>query len=44
MIKDLTKGAIELLQQLISKQSFSGEENETALLIMQYFSHHSIPF
>jgi acetylornithine deacetylase len=44
MIKDLTKEAIELLQQLISKQSFSGEENETALLIMQYFSHHGIPF
>ncbi|MCF6167376.1 M20 family metallo-hydrolase [Lutibacter sp.] len=44
MIKQLTKEAIELLQQLISKQSFSGEENETALLIMQYFSHHSIPF
>ncbi|WP_456463832.1 M20 family metallo-hydrolase [Lutibacter sp.] len=44
MIKQLTKEAIELLQQLISKQSFSGEENETALLIMQYFSHHRIPF
>ncbi|WP_456424030.1 M20/M25/M40 family metallo-hydrolase, partial [Lutibacter sp.] len=44
MIQKLTKEAIELLQQLISKQSFSGEENETALLIMQYFSHHSIPF
>jgi len=44
MIHQLTKEAIELLQQLISKQSFSGEENETALLIMQYFSHHRIPF
>jgi len=44
MIQKLTKESIELLQQLISKQSFSGEENETALLIMQYFSHHSIPF
>jgi len=44
MIKELTKQAIELLKKLISKQSFSGEENETALLIMQYFSHHDIKF
>jgi len=44
MIDQLTKEAIELLKKLISTQSFSGEENETALLIMQYFSHHGIPF
>jgi acetylornithine deacetylase len=44
MIQQLTIEAIELLQKLISKQSFSGEENETALLIMQYFSHHEISF
>jgi len=44
MIKQLTKEAIELLQKLISKQSFSGEENETALLIMQWFSDHNIKF
>jgi len=44
MVKQLTTEAIELLKQLISKQSFSGEENETALLIMQYFSHHGILF
>ena len=44
MIDQLTKQAIELLKKLISKQSFSGEENETALLIMQWFSHHDIKF
>ncbi len=44
MIKLLTKEAIALLKKLISKQSFSGEENETALLIMQWFSSHNIKF
>jgi acetylornithine deacetylase len=44
MIEKLTQEAIELLKNLISKQSFSGEENETALLIMQWFSHHNIQF
>ncbi|AMC11748.1 acetylornithine deacetylase [Lutibacter profundi] len=44
MINQLTKEAIELLKNLISKQSFSGEENETALLIMQWFSSHNIKF
>jgi acetylornithine deacetylase len=44
MIENLTQEAIELLKKLISKQSFSGEENETALLIMQWFSHHNIQF
>ncbi len=44
MIKQLTKEAIELLKKLISKQSFSGEENETALLLMQWFSSHNIKF
>jgi len=44
MIEQLTKEAIELLINLISKQSFSGEENETALLIMQWFSNHNIKF
>ncbi len=44
MIKNLTIQAIELLQKLISKQSYSGEENETALLIMQWFSDHNIKF
>lgn len=44
MINELTIEAIELLKNLISKQSFSGEENETALLIMQWFSSHNIKF
>lgn len=44
MIQQLTKEAIQLLQKLISKQSYSGEENETALLIMQWFSDHKIKF
>ncbi len=44
MIEQLTKEALELLKNLISKQSFSGEENETALLIMQWFSSHDIKF
>jgi len=44
MIQQLTNEAIELLKKLISKQSFSGEENETALLIMQWFSSHNIKF
>jgi acetylornithine deacetylase len=44
MIKKLTEEAIALLKKLISKQSFSGEENETALLIMQWFSDHNIKF
>ena len=44
MIDKLTVEAIELLKNLISKRSFSGEENETALLIMQWFSDHNIKF
>ena len=44
MIAQLTKEAIDLLQQLIAKQSFSSEEDETALLIMQWFSTHDIKF
>ncbi|MBT8316407.1 MAG: M20 family metallo-hydrolase [Lutibacter sp.] len=44
MIDILTTEAIDLLKNLISKQSFSGEENETALLIMQWFSSHDIKF
>ncbi len=44
MINELTIEAIELLKKLISRQSFSGEENETAVLIMQWFSTHEIAF
>lgn len=44
MISQLKKEALELLKNLIATQSFSGEENETALLIMQWFSNHDIKF
>ena len=44
MINQLTKEAIELLKNLISTQSFSGAENETALLIEQWFSNNNIIF
>ena len=44
MINQLKKEALELLKYLIATQSFSGEENETALLIMQWFSNHDIKF
>ncbi len=44
MIHNLTIEAIELLKKLILTQSFSGEENETAVLIMQWFSTHEITF
>jgi len=44
MINQLTKEAIALLKNLIATQSFSGEENETALFIMQWFSNHDIKF
>ncbi|MCF6348230.1 MAG: M20 family metallo-hydrolase [Flavobacteriaceae bacterium] len=39
-----TKEAIILLQNMIAKPSFSSEEDETALLIMQWFSTHNIKF
>ena len=44
MIDKLTISAIELLKNLISKQSFSGEENETALLIKDWFSRYEIKY
>jgi acetylornithine deacetylase len=44
MNNQLKKEALELLKNLIATQSFSGEENETALLIMQWFSNHDIKF
>jgi acetylornithine deacetylase len=44
MIDKLTSEAIALLKNLISQQSFSGEENETALLIMDWFSKNDIQF
>lgn len=44
MIHKLTIEAVELLKKLISTQSFSSEENETAILIMQWFSIQGITF
>ena len=41
--KELTKEAIELLKALISTQSFSGEEDQTAGLLMNWFNSFKIP-
>ena len=40
----LTEKAIELLQKLISIQSFSSEEDKTADAIEAWFNHFDIPF
>jgi acetylornithine deacetylase len=44
MIEKITKEAIALLKQLIETQSFSSEEDHTALLIANWFTTHQIPF
>ena len=44
MIEKLTTEAIALLKQLIETQSFSSEEDQTALLIEHWFTTHQIPF
>ncbi|MBQ4804051.1 M20 family metallo-hydrolase [Aquimarina sp. MMG015] len=44
MIQELTNKAIELLHELIETQSFSSEEEETALLIEDWFNKYNIPF
>jgi acetylornithine deacetylase len=44
MKKELTQEAIKLLKDLISIQSFSSEENETAARLEQWFTDHEIPF
>jgi len=44
MIEQLTIEAIALLKQLIETQSFSSEEDNTALLIEKWFITHQIPF
>lgn len=44
MIEQLTKEAIEFLQKLIVTQSFSKEEEATALLIEAWFKAKNIPF
>ncbi|TDE11929.1 M20 family metallo-hydrolase [Dyadobacter psychrotolerans] len=43
-IKILTSEAIVLLKQLIETQSFSREEDDTALLIEAFFKRKNIPF
>ena len=44
MIEKLTTEAIALLKQLIETQSFSSEEDNTALLVADWFTTHKIPF
>ena len=44
MISILTQDAINLLKKLIETPSFSSEEDQTALLIEQWFQAHSITF
>lgn len=44
MIEKLTTEAIALLKQLIETQSFSSEEDNTALLIENWFTTHNVPF
>jgi len=43
-MEGLKTKAIGLLKKLIKIQSFSGEEQRTALVISQWFSDHDIPF
>ena len=43
-IKYLTENAISLLKELIETTSFSTEEAQTAVLIENWFTNHSIPF
>ncbi len=43
-IKQLTENAISLLKNLIETQSFSSEEENTALLIEGWFTEYKIPF
>ncbi|KJD35419.1 acetylornithine deacetylase [Tamlana sedimentorum] len=44
MIEQLTNEAITLLKNLIETQSFSSEENETALHIEAWFKQHNIDY
>lgn len=43
-IETLTQEAVALLKTLIETPSFSGEENQTALLIENWFTQNNIPF
>lgn len=44
MIERLTTRAIDLLKKLIETQSFSSEEQDTAVLIEHWFKQHNIAF
>ncbi|ULC59306.1 M20 family metallo-hydrolase [Flaviramulus sp. BrNp1-15] len=44
MIQQLTNEAIELLKKLIETQSFSSEEDETAVLIETWFKNYNIEY
>jgi acetylornithine deacetylase len=44
MTEKITTRAIALLKQLIETQSFSSEEDQTALRIENWFTTHEIPF
>tara|TARA_R110002073_G_scaffold40547_5_gene115219 strand:- start:360683 stop:361744 length:1062 start_codon:yes stop_codon:yes gene_type:complete len=44
MIQQLTNEAIELLKRLIETESFSEEEDQTALQIVQWFKQYQIPY
>lgn len=43
-LEQLTIESIELLKKLVETQSFSSEEDQTALLLEQWFLENSIPF
>ena len=43
-IETLTKEALQLLRNLIETPSFSSEEDQTALLIENWFNQNQIPF
>ena len=43
-LENLTKAAIDLLKDLIETPSFSGEEEETAMRIIEWFTTYDIPY
>lgn len=43
-LKQLTENAISLLKKLIETQSFSSEEDQTALLLEKWFQEYKIPY
>ncbi len=42
-VQELTTEAVNLLKKLIETESFSSEENETAIHIEKWFTQHNIP-